>query len=84
MTYTSLGEAHSCLVCAHQLRPSRDRLDTAFQALGLVKGLSLSINTLLSPVQRTRTRGRGTRTGPVYTVAWVGNGSGQVRGALSW
>lgn len=46
MTYTSLGEAHSCLVCAHQLRPSRDRLDTAFQALGLVKGLSLSINTL--------------------------------------
>lgn len=45
MTYTSLGEAHFCLVCAHQLRPSRDRLDTAFQALGLVEGLSLSINT---------------------------------------
>lgn len=39
MTYTSLGDAHSGLVCAHQLRPSRDRLDTAFHGLGAGGGI---------------------------------------------
>lgn len=39
VTYTSLGDAHACLGHAHQLRPSRDRLDTAFHGLGAGGGI---------------------------------------------